>query len=223
LVDVDELRRRIEEEFAQNAPKGWTRDEVLAELAKHPDNVCEHLDYYTGKWTPSVAVTGWGNPDVPRTNVRVVRSTPDPEWVPLTKLVGRTIQAPRCAPRGVRQPHLPQQGDQHPMIPPPLTDDQHAKLPRWASTHIKAVEGALASAIDGLEGGPDESNVFAFNYATATRRSLGKPGYVEFELGDGSSLHARIAGGRLMITAPDGGISVRPWVSNVVMIGTDPR
>jgi len=91
LVDADELRRRLEEEFAQNAPKGWTRDEVLAELAKHPDNVCEHLDYYTGKWTPSVAVTGWGNPDVPRTNVRVVRSTPDPEWVPLTKLVGRTI------------------------------------------------------------------------------------------------------------------------------------
>jgi len=97
LVDVDELRRRIEEEFAQNAPKGWTRDEVLAELAKHPDNVCEHLDYYTGKWTPSVAVTGWGNPDVPRTNVRVVRSTPDPEWVPLTKLVGRTIHGCDCA------------------------------------------------------------------------------------------------------------------------------
>jgi len=114
LVDADELRRRIEAERDElntlawrcaieaavdaldampsvTAPKGWTRDEVLAELAKHPDNVCEHLDYYTGKWTPSVAVTGWGNPDVPRTNVRVVRSTPDSEWVPLTKLVGRTI------------------------------------------------------------------------------------------------------------------------------------
>ncbi len=117
LVDREELRRRIEAvrfdevtpwrrgyRCAQGvtlkvldampsvaAPKGWTRDEVLDELAKHPDNVCEHLDYYTGKWTPSVAVTGWGNPDVPRTNVRVVRSTPDPEWVPLTKLVGRTI------------------------------------------------------------------------------------------------------------------------------------
>lgn len=118
LVDADELRRRIEADARGRddtpwrmgwlsgqrhaialldampsvaAPKGWTRDEVLDELAKHPDNVCEHLDYYTGKWTPSVAVTGWGNPDVPRTNVRVVRSTPDPEWVPLTKLVGRTI------------------------------------------------------------------------------------------------------------------------------------
>lgn len=121
LVDANELRRRIDGASAGNtdgtpwgvgrryglriarghldamppvtAPKGWTRDEVLAELAKHPDNVCERLDAFNGQWLPmsKVSVERWRNPEVRRLNVRVVRSTPDPEWVPLTKLVGRTI------------------------------------------------------------------------------------------------------------------------------------
>ena len=118
LVAADELRRRIEavscvgsEPWERGyrtgrgnalnilrsmpsvtAPKGWTRDEVLAELAKHPDNVCEWLDPFTGKWFPCplIRAQSW-HPEVRRFDVRVVRSTPDPEWVPLTKLVGRTI------------------------------------------------------------------------------------------------------------------------------------
>ena len=120
LVDANELRRRIDGASAGNtdgtpwgvgrryglriarghldamppvtAPKGWTRDEVLAELAKHPDNVCEAQSVMTGEWydIPRGALEHW-HPEVPRFDVRVVRSTPDPEWVPLTKLVGRTI------------------------------------------------------------------------------------------------------------------------------------
>jgi len=120
LVDADELRRRIDGAIAgktdgtpwgdgrryglriarkfldampsTTAPKGWTRDEVLAELAKHPDNVCEVLSPYSRRWVPmpSRVVEQW-HPEVRRFDVRVVRSTPDPEWVPLTKLVGRTI------------------------------------------------------------------------------------------------------------------------------------
>ncbi len=75
LVDADELRRRIDGAISDGtpwgdgrryglrvarrhldamptttAPKGWTRDEVLAELAKHPDNVCEGQNIYTGEW-----------------------------------------------------------------------------------------------------------------------------------------------------------------------------
>ena len=118
LVDADELRRRIEAvrfdevtpwrrgyRCAQGvtlkvldampsvaAPKGWTRDEVLAELAKHPDNVCEALNPIHNEWEAltSFWIEQW-HPEVRRFDVRVVRSTPDPEWVPLTKLVGRTI------------------------------------------------------------------------------------------------------------------------------------
>jgi len=111
LVDADELRRRIEANEgawdawsyrnalhlldrmpSSTAPKGWTRDEVLAELAKHPDNVCEVQSPYRRRWVPmpSRVVEQW-HPEVRRFDVRVVRSTPDPEWVPLTKLVGRTI------------------------------------------------------------------------------------------------------------------------------------
>jgi hypothetical protein len=105
LVDADELRRRLvglgfrsdglalstlDAMPSSTAPKGWTRDEVLAELAKHPDNVWEYRDTFTGEWRPlrHLIVEKW-HPEVPRTDVRVVRSTPDPEWVPLTKLVGR--------------------------------------------------------------------------------------------------------------------------------------
>ena len=118
FVDADELRRRIEAvrfdevtpwrrgyRCAQGvtlkvldampsvaAPKGWTRDEVLAELAKHPDNVCEALNPIHNEWEAltSFWIEQW-HPEVRRFDVRVVRSTPDPEWVPLTKLVGRTI------------------------------------------------------------------------------------------------------------------------------------
>ena len=120
LVDADKLRRRIVKEREANveagqwdygwraclahvaailnsvpsstAPKGWTRDEVLDELAKHPDNVCEVLCPYMGNWflMPRSTIESW-HPEVRRFDVRVVRSTPDPEWVPLTKLVGRTI------------------------------------------------------------------------------------------------------------------------------------
>ena len=119
LVDANELRRRIEADARGRddtpwrmgwlsgqrhaialldampsvaAPKGWTRDEVLAELAKHPDNVCEALNPIHNEWEAltSFWIEQW-HPEVRRFDVRVVRSTPDPEWVPLTKLVGRTI------------------------------------------------------------------------------------------------------------------------------------
>ena len=119
LVDANELRRRIEADArgrddtpwrmgwlsgqrhaialldampTVTAPKGWTRDEVLAELAKHPDNVCEALNPIHNEWEAltSFWIEQW-HPEVRRFDVRVVRSTPDPEWVPLTKLVGRTI------------------------------------------------------------------------------------------------------------------------------------
>lgn len=107
LVDRKELRRRLgslgfvagiaaldvlDAMPSVTVPKGWTRDEVLAELAKHPDNVCEGQNIYTGEWVALARelIDQW-RPEVSRFDVRVVRSTPDPEWVPLTKLVGRTI------------------------------------------------------------------------------------------------------------------------------------
>jgi len=78
---------------AVECPRGWTRDEVLAELDADPDAVCEYHDTFTGEWMPihRHAVRSWSKPHSPRTNVRVVRVAPEPEWVPLTQLVGRTI------------------------------------------------------------------------------------------------------------------------------------
>ena len=115
LVDREELRRRIKaNESAYDAwshrnamhlldampavecPRGWTRGEVLAELDADRDAVCEYEDTYTGKWEPyeHIRAHKW-HPEVRRYDVRVVRVAPEPEWVPLTQLVGRTIDG--CA------------------------------------------------------------------------------------------------------------------------------
>ena len=157
LVDADELRRRIDGAIAgktggtpwgdghryglrvarrhldamptTTAPKGWTRDEVLAELAKHPDNVCEGQNIYTGEWVALARelIDQW-RPEVSRFDVRVVRSTPDPEWVPLTKLVGRTIHGETAEVAGWRLSMCdgvwwPRSGQQH-----PLTVDEQVRV-----------------------------------------------------------------------------------------------
>lgn len=154
LVDADELRRRIDGAVADGtpwgdgrryglrvarrhldamptttAPKGWTRDEVLAELAKHPDNVCEGQNIYTGEWVALARelIDQW-RPEVSRFDVRVVRSTPDPEWVPLTKLVGRTIHGETAEVAGWRLSMCdgvwwPRSGQQH-----PLTVDEQVRV-----------------------------------------------------------------------------------------------
>ena len=77
---------------AVECPRGWTRDEVLAELDADPDAVCEWLHPLTGMRGPygRYEVSRW-HPEVRRYDVRVVRVAPEPEWVPLTQLVGRTI------------------------------------------------------------------------------------------------------------------------------------
>jgi hypothetical protein len=73
-------------------PRGWTRDEVLAELDADPDAVCEWLNPVDGGWyqVARPLIEAW-HPEVRRYDVRVVRVAPEPEWVPLTQLVGRTI------------------------------------------------------------------------------------------------------------------------------------
>jgi hypothetical protein len=119
LVDRAELRRILERDRALHpnlipwtdafkvavfdlnempvveCPRGWTRDEVLAELDADPDAVCKVLGALTGRWhiVPRWAIAEW-HPEVRRYDVRVVRVVrvaPEPEWVPLTQLVGRTI------------------------------------------------------------------------------------------------------------------------------------
>ena len=77
---------------AVECPRGWTRDEVLAELDADPDAVCEWLSTFWGDWrtTDRIDALSW-HPEVRRYDVRVVRVAPKPEWVPLTQLVGRTI------------------------------------------------------------------------------------------------------------------------------------
>ena len=116
LVDREELRRRLERERdccnpdgshaftlrwvieildampAVECPRGWTRDEVLAELDADPDAVCEWLHPLTGMRGPygRYEVSRW-HPEVRRYDVRVVRVAPEPEWVPLTQLAGRTF------------------------------------------------------------------------------------------------------------------------------------
>ena len=77
---------------AVECPRGWTRDEVLAELDADPDAVCEWLSTFWGDWrtTDRIDALSW-HPEVRRYDVRVVRVAPEPEWVPLTQLVGRTI------------------------------------------------------------------------------------------------------------------------------------
>ena len=115
LVDREELRRRLEENFSESNThawvgahrsvlsrldampavewtRGWTRDEVLAELDADPDAVCEVQNAFDGDWRPVERriVADW-HPEVRRYDVRVVRVAPEPEWVPLTQLVGRTI------------------------------------------------------------------------------------------------------------------------------------
>ena len=117
LVDREELRRRLEENFSESnthawvgahrsvlshldampaveCPRGWTRGEVLAELDADPDAAVQTLYSADGSWghyAPEKWVRGWRNPEVRRYDVRVVRVAPAPEWVPLTQLVGRTI------------------------------------------------------------------------------------------------------------------------------------
>jgi len=77
---------------AVECPRGWTRDEVLAELDADPDAVCEQQSVQMAEWftVPTGAIGSW-HPEVRRYDVRVVRVAPEPEWVPLTQLVGRTI------------------------------------------------------------------------------------------------------------------------------------
>ena len=149
LVDREELRRRLgslgfvagiaaldvlDAMPSVTVPKGWTRDEVLAELAKHPDNVCEGQNIYTGEWVALARelIDQW-RPEVSRFDVRVVRSTPDPEWVPLTKLVGRTIHGETAEVAGWRLSMCdgvwcdgvwwPRSGQQH-----PLTVDEQVRV-----------------------------------------------------------------------------------------------
>jgi hypothetical protein len=78
---------------AVECPRGWTRDEVLAELDADPDAVCEWLSIHDAEWHPETMqfITGSWHPEVRRYDVRVVRVATEPEWVPLTQLVGRTI------------------------------------------------------------------------------------------------------------------------------------
>jgi len=119
LVDREELRRELELEMSEctdgkigrgrrfglqcaigilnslgsvECPRGWTRDEVLAELDADPDAVCEYLHPYSNEWMrwPRWPPPGW-HPEERRYDVRVVRVAPEPEWVPLTQLVGRTV------------------------------------------------------------------------------------------------------------------------------------
>ena len=115
LVDREELRRRLEENFSESNThawvgahrsvlshldampavewtRGWTRDEVLAELDADPDAVCEWQGFRTGQWYAVIRpnISRW-HPEVRRYDVRVVRVAPEPEWVPLTQLAGRTI------------------------------------------------------------------------------------------------------------------------------------
>jgi len=115
LVDREELRRRLEENFSESNThawvgahrsvlshldampavewtRGWTRDEVLAELDADPDAACEGRGFLTGQWYAVIRpnISRW-HPEVRRYDVRVVRVAPEPEWVPLTQLVGRTI------------------------------------------------------------------------------------------------------------------------------------
>ena len=120
LVDREELRQELELEMSEcvdgkigrgrrfglqcaigilnsldavECPRGWTRDEVLAELDADPDAVCEVQDPFSAEWVSwaHTWVGQWLDPDVPRTNVRVEVVERAPEWVPLTQLVGRTI------------------------------------------------------------------------------------------------------------------------------------
>ncbi len=121
LVDREELRRRIVAAIgysgngewlhgytvgkqatlnlldampAVEQQRGWTRDEVLAELDADPDAAVQTMYSADGSWghyAPEKWVRGWRNPEVRRYDVRVVRVAPAPEWVPLTQLVGRTI------------------------------------------------------------------------------------------------------------------------------------
>lgn len=115
LVDREELRRRLEENFSESNThawvgahrsvlshldampavewtRGWTRDEVLAELDADPGAACEGRGFLTGQWYAVIRpnISRW-HPEVRRYDVRVVRVAPEPEWVPLTQLVGRTI------------------------------------------------------------------------------------------------------------------------------------
>jgi len=116
LVDREELRRRIKANEstydawsyrnamhlldampAVECPRGWTRDEVLAELdaaeQRGDEAVVKWLLTGDGKWVEvgRTWVGDWRNPDVPRANVRVEVVERAPEWVPLTQLVGHTI------------------------------------------------------------------------------------------------------------------------------------
>ncbi len=116
LVDRTELRRRLEKLTglgnthawknsircaiqdldampSVECPRGWTRDEVLHEMDTHPGAVCEWQNPWDNDWRPVNRhdVDRW-HPEVRRYDVRVVLPEPPVTvWVPLTKLVGRTL------------------------------------------------------------------------------------------------------------------------------------
>lgn len=107
-------------------PQPLTRDDVLAEIARIEAAgdavVVEFQHLVTGKWVKMSTgqVSDWDNPDVPRWNVRVVRVAPEPEWVPLTQLVGRTIDG---------------DGITHPVwrVDPPYEEVGLSKVWRWSA------------------------------------------------------------------------------------------
>jgi hypothetical protein len=73
---------------AVECPRGWTRDEVLAELDADPDAGWKRLEPYSNEWMrlTRLNVEGW-HPEVRRYDVRVVRVAPEPEWVPVFEAV----------------------------------------------------------------------------------------------------------------------------------------
>ena len=91
---------------AVECPRGWTRDEVLKELDADPDAVCDDDLLYMA-WGLIANATGgdWNEADRLSPGWKAAaerwrdawhrtlpgRVAPEPEWVPLTQLVGRTI------------------------------------------------------------------------------------------------------------------------------------
>jgi hypothetical protein len=160
LVDREELRRRIKaNESAYDAwsyrnalylldampavecPRGWTRDEVLAELDADPDAACEYRDTFAGNWHGEIRgwVAGWINPEVPRLNVRVRVTEQAPEKVPLTQLVGRTIH-----------------GEKNPVTSFWRLADEETEPPRqmlWSSTPLEPVSARFPDGTLDLDTG----------------------------------------------------------------------
>lgn len=101
-------------------------------------------------------------------------------------------------------------------------EERHDRLPKWAQRRIAHLERDLASAIEKLTAGPDQSDTFAVVWAGDQDRPLGEGTTVRFDLPASDShprryVNVRVEGDKVVVHGSDT-FTIVPQSSNVIYV-----